>query len=112
MKYARPDTQNGPGKRALSAAAVAANPALYRAYRTLELALHSGSDHDLVRALNIYIDTAQKQHFLVDTATILRNALSIKITAEEKELSKRARDTATPIQASTDHATSPIDAQF
>ena len=76
----------------LSTLSIAANPALYRAYRALEIALHSSSDSDLARALNIYIDTAQKQGFLVTSATILRDSLHAQIIAEERRLSKAALD--------------------
>jgi hypothetical protein len=87
--------------RPLSSETVAAHPQLYRAYRALELALHSGSDSDLVKSLNVYIDTAHKQGFLTDTATVLRNNLSQRLIAEERRLSRQSRESTTTASTGT-----------
>lgn len=69
----------------MSYAKIKSNPALLRAYNSLNVALISGSDRDLVHALNIYIDLCQKQGMLVETAKILRDNLQQVIDREADE---------------------------
>jgi hypothetical protein len=106
MKNPRHGTQKGGLKRPLSTSNLKAHPAMYRAYTALETALHSGSDSDLVRALNIYIDLADKQGFLVSTAMLLRDSLSRAIIAQERGTLPVQQTSETTEEEQTDPATS------
>ena len=83
-------------KKNLSSLTVRAHPALYRSYIALESALQSGSDAELVDALNLYIALAIQQSFLVATAMMLRDSLSRYILQQEAKLRKQADSTTTP----------------